>query len=68
MAVSSRPDLYCVTKSLDPGVNAVSWQTLDKIVSAPGAPGTAEAAVEGYMIAAETCQFSLPTTNRQSGR
>lgn len=65
IAVSSRPDLYYVTpKSLDPGVKAVSWQTLNKIMSAPGFPGTAEVAVEGYMIAAE----GFPAVNGRVAR
>jgi hypothetical protein len=54
IAVSSRPDLYYVTpKSLDAGVKGVSWQALDTIMSAPGAPLTAEVEVEGYMVVAE---------------
>jgi len=65
IAVSSRPDLYYVTpKSLEPGVKAVSWQTLDKIMSAPGTPGTAEVAVEGYMIGAE----GFPAVNGRVAR
>ncbi|SPF55075.1 exported hypothetical protein [Candidatus Sulfopaludibacter sp. SbA4] len=52
IAVSSRPDLYYITpKSDEPGVRAVSWQTLDKW--AHDTPLTVEVELEGYMVAAE---------------
>jgi hypothetical protein len=65
IAVSRQPDMYYVTpQSNEPGVKAVSWQTLDKLMSAPDTPLTAEVEVQGYMIAAE----GFPAVNGRVSR
>ncbi len=65
IAVSRQPDLYYVTpQSNEPGIKPVSWQTLDKLMSAPDTPLTIEVEVQGYMIA----EAGFPAVNGRVSR